>query len=326
MRKLIPVVLILLSMVAGGMAYPSLPELVTLRWGDGVSEPLPRLLVAFVVPLAALAVWLLLRGLASPAGERVGRRLFPAWFVSERTGATAVSRFGPTYDTIILGTVSLLLLFHVAILAAALGAPSWTARAVTIVLGAGMMAVGNIMPRTRPNWVAGLRTRRTLADPDVWRRTHRWFGALLVVSGVAVVMASFVGAPVALAVAVAGALVSAIVATIAGARGSDSGPSGLPAVLVVVFMTSAMPLSAQGPDTTPGARGFAACAHVDDDRESAREVIVDSLEAVRASRGGSRAQTARRTASALAPRRITGPRTGSDHSLSTDTPAGRAST
>lgn len=248
MRRLIPVILILCGLAAGAIVFGRLPELVALRWGalisglgDAPAEPWPRALVAFGFPVLALTVWLLLRGLASPAGERVGRRIFPSWFLSERTGAAAVGRFGSTYDTIVLGTVSLLLLFHAAILAAAFGAPSWTARAVTIVLGVGMMAVGNIMPRTRPNWVAGLRTRRTLADPDVWRRTHRWFGALLMLSGVAVIVASFVAAPMALAVAAGGALTSAIVATIAGGRGSGPSTSGLPAALVLVAM-SAFPL------------------------------------------------------------------------------------
>ncbi|HSA56575.1 MAG TPA: SdpI family protein [Gemmatimonadaceae bacterium] len=235
MRRLIPVLLILCGLAAGAIVFGRLPDLVTLRWGEFISgvgevsaEPWPRALVAFGVPVLALALWLLLRGLASATGERVGRRIFPSWFLSERTGTAAVGRFGPTYDTIVLGTVSLLLLFHAAILAAALGAPSWTARVVTMVLGVGMMVVGNIMPRTRPNWVAGLRTRRTLADPDVWRRTHRWFGALLMLTGIAVVGVSFVAVRMALAVAVGGALTSAIVATIVGGRGSGASPSGPP--------------------------------------------------------------------------------------------------
>lgn len=256
MRKLIPLLLILCGVAAGAIAYPRLPHPVSLHWGDFNSEPLPRAFVAFAFPLLAIAVWLLLRALASPAGERAGRRFFPTWFLSERTGTAGVGRFGPTYDSIVLGTVGLLLLFHGAILAAALGAPSWAARVVTIALGVGLIAVGNIMPRTRPNWVAGLRTKRTLADPDVWRRTHRWFGALLVLSGVAVVVASFVAAPIAVVVAVAGALVSAIVATIAGARGSGSSPSGLPAALVFIAMASAMPLSAQSPGRADEVRWF----------------------------------------------------------------------
>lgn len=228
MRSRIPLLLILGDFAAGAIAFGRLPDPVTMRWGDFLfgfgersAEPWPRAFVAFGLPLVALVVWLLLRGLASPAGERVGRRILPSWLLSDRTGTAAVARFGPTYDTIVLGAVSLFLLLHAAILAAALGAPSWTARAATIVLGLGLMAVGNIMPRTRPNWVAGLRSRRTLTDPDVWRRTHRWFGAMLMLTGLAVVAASFVAASAALAVAVAGAIVSAIVATVASGGGSD---------------------------------------------------------------------------------------------------------
>jgi hypothetical protein len=218
------------------MALGRLPERVSPRWDvlipwAGEAEPLPRAMAAFGLPAIALLVWLLLTGIASGTGERLGRRMFPAWFVSAKTGAGAVDRFGPTFDIIVGAVVALVILFHAVTLGTLLGWPDWTARAFTGLLGVGMAVVGNVMPRTRPNWVAGLRARRTLADPDVWRLTHRWFGSLLMVSGLAVVAVSLVSAPLALGVAAGGALASAVVATVLGGRlpaGRPSAPGSLP--------------------------------------------------------------------------------------------------
>jgi len=51
------------------------------------------------------------------------------------------------------------------------------ARIIGLTLALSMVVVGNVMPRLRPNWVAGMRATRALTDPDVWRTTHRAFGA-----------------------------------------------------------------------------------------------------------------------------------------------------
>jgi uncharacterized membrane protein len=171
-----------------------------------------------------MAVWLLLTGVASSTGESLGRRVFPAWLVSPKTGAEAVKRFAPTFELIVATVVALVLLLHAVLLGTALGWPEWTANGFAALVGVGMMVVGNIMPRTRPNWVAGLRTKRSLGDPDVWRRTHRWFGGLLLTSGLLVVAASVVAAPIALLTAVVAALASAAVATIVAARERPGSP------------------------------------------------------------------------------------------------------
>jgi hypothetical protein len=205
---------------------------VALRWEvvlpwipTGAAPPVSRTFAALGLPTIVLAVWLVLRFLASPLGERMGRRFLPSWLVSARTGADAVGRFGPTFDVIVAALVAGLLLFHAVVLGTVLGWPAWTPRIFSALVGAGLVAVGNVIPRTRPNWIAGLRTRRTLSDPDLWRLTHRWFGALLMITGLATIAASWFGAPIAVLVGLGGSLVSAVVASIMAARGG-AGASG----------------------------------------------------------------------------------------------------
>ncbi len=188
MRKWIPAVLLAAVLILSARWFSELPPTVTPQWGALIpwapaGEPVSREFAAFGVPLIAAAAWLLLRGVASPAGERLGRRFFPRWLVSEKTGAQAVERFGPTFDAIVAAVVAGLLLLHVVVLGTVLGWPLWTARVFSALIGAGLVVIGNILPRTRPNWVAGLRTKATLADPDLWRRTHRWFGGLVMMTG-----------------------------------------------------------------------------------------------------------------------------------------------
>lgn len=228
MRKWIPAFLIVSSYAFGAFAYSRLPDMVSPRWDalmpwvrSGGADAIPRALAAFGIPTLALAMWLLLRGAASQAAERLGRRVFPTWLVSERTGAGAVERFGPTFDIIVAVVVSGVLLFHAVTLGTVLDWPDWTRQAFTALAGLGIMVLGNIMPRTRPNWIAGLRTKRTLSDPDVWRNTHRWFGGLLMLTGIAVIVTSLLSAPYAILTGLIGGLVSAIAATAVARKGGQ---------------------------------------------------------------------------------------------------------
>ena len=189
-RKWLPLVLVGLAAAASVLIYARLPAMVPLRL-EGIlpiesSEtegPVPRWLALSLMPALALVLWAAFRAAPTAAGERVARRLFrraPAAVTSPEQ----FERFGKTYEAIILGVVMLVLGFHAAIIAAALGHPGIAVRIVPAVLGASLILLGNVMPRLRPNWVAGVRMQRTFEDPQLWRTTHRAFGAAFVVSGV----------------------------------------------------------------------------------------------------------------------------------------------
>ena len=57
-----------------------------------------------------------------------------------------------------------------------------------VLTGLTLVGVGDLLPRTRPNIVLGIRTPRTLADRRVWTETHRVGGYVAVELGVVIAL------------------------------------------------------------------------------------------------------------------------------------------
>jgi hypothetical protein len=192
-RKWFPVALIVAVAVGSGVAYGRLPAETTLpvEWLLPVSvenqDVAPRWFAAFLLPVVAFVVWLGFQLGRARVGLRFARLLFPN-APEAATSAESFEQFRATYDTIALGIVALILGIHTGLLVAALGAPQAAARIVTVILGGSMILMGNVMPRLRPNLIAGLRTQQTLNDPRTWRSAHRAFGVALVISGIVTVL------------------------------------------------------------------------------------------------------------------------------------------
>ena len=92
-----------------------------------------------------------------------------------------------------------------------IGSHTWGKRVVVVMLGLTFVAVGNLLPRTRPNIAFGLRTARTLANAQLWQQVHRISGYVTVAFGAVVAIAGLM-AP--LRDAVAGLLSLAAVAAV----------------------------------------------------------------------------------------------------------------
>ena len=225
MRKWTPAIPIIGSYALSAAVFSRLPVLghpdfsalfpIGFPGGAGV----PRTVAALLIPTIALVVWALLSALSKVAGPR---EPLPEWWLNEETGSASVERFAPTFATMTFALTSLVALMHIALIASLMQSPLWIYKVLTAILGVGFIAAGNIMPRTRPNWIVGIRTKRTLMDRSAWLRTHRLFGALLMALGVVVVLASIVVPRYALLFAVLGLLPSLIVAHAVGTRDTDA--------------------------------------------------------------------------------------------------------
>lgn len=223
-RKWIPLALIAAAAVASVVTYGKLPAMVDLRL-EGMlpfetSEPadrVPRWLALSLIPVLALALWAAFRAAPTAAGQRVGR-LFVRSAPDVVTSPEQFARFGKTYDAIVLAVVTLVLGVHAAIIAGALGYAAVASRIVPVVLGACLVVMGNVMPRLRPNWVAGVRTKRTLEDPQLWRSTHRAFGAAFVVSGFLTMVVALVAPRYGLVTGLVSLVLSCVVGLVASTR------------------------------------------------------------------------------------------------------------
>jgi hypothetical protein len=223
-RKWVPLVLIGLAVVASLLAYRWLPPIVELRLGGllpfdtgDASDPVPRWLALSLIPAIALVVWAAFRAAPTARGQRVGR-VFMRGAPDEVTSPAQFARFGKTYDTIVLAVVLLLLGVHGAVIASTTGYPALGVRIIPMVLGLCLILMGNVMPRLRPNWVAGVRTKRTLEDPQLWRTTHRAFGTAFVLSGILTMAVGLMAPRFGLVTGIGSLAASCIVGLIASTR------------------------------------------------------------------------------------------------------------
>jgi hypothetical protein len=232
-RKWIAPAIIVAAFAASAIAYTRLPSIVTLQMSGLLpfpvperDEPGPRWLAAFLIPSVSVVLWLGFRLATTERAQRVGR-----WFFrnapAEITSAAQFERFAKTYETIVLSVVILILGMHAGLLAAAFQRSMIAARIIGLTLALFMIAGGNVMPRLRPNWVAGVRATRVLADPDVWRTTHRAFGAALVSSGVLTLVVALAAPRYALVTGLALLVVSLGVAFVMTMRGSATKPPAI---------------------------------------------------------------------------------------------------
>jgi len=177
MRKWYPVFLIAVTAIASAIAYPRLPETVPSHWNlqGQVNGWQPRGRAAFLMPIVLLVLWGVMRGLPAIDPRRAN-----------------YVKFQPTYDFVVNAVLTVLALIHLAVIGAALGAPISIHRLVPIAFGVMLIAIGNQLPRARPNWWFGIRTPWTLSNDRVWERTHRVGGYLMTAAGAAIIVGALV--------------------------------------------------------------------------------------------------------------------------------------
>src|SRR5205823_14905294 len=96
----------------------------------------------------------------------------------------------PTFEIVLNTIVTVVLAIHFIVLASALGMPLKMNHVITLAAGLAIAVVGNLLPRSRPNWWFGIRTPWTLSNDRVWDRTHRLGGYVMMVSGLALAFGS----------------------------------------------------------------------------------------------------------------------------------------
>ena len=193
------VAMLAIATAAGFMLVPAGTTL-PVHWGitgeaDGF---LPRDTALLMLPLIALLVLALLVGVQRLAGEQ--RRQASRFAI-----AAVVPALLALFTAIQVGTVMI-----------GSGVDVDMVRVVVVGVGALFIVLGNVMPKTQPNWIAGIRLPWTLSDPANWQATHRVGGLLMMAGGAAIVLAAILtGHPMTLlAVTLAGVFLPVVVTTI----------------------------------------------------------------------------------------------------------------
>jgi hypothetical protein len=163
-----------MAVLAGGylvslVAFPKLP-------GPFLGDvPAARWLMALTLPTTALVI------------DRLFRSLWTHDRIRSGNGA-----FAATYDAIVLRVLLFVLALHVLVTLevtgalTTIGARAPAGRLVVVLLGLVFVAIGNLLPRTRPNVAVGVRTTRTLTNERLWAVVHRVGGYVTVGLGLVI--------------------------------------------------------------------------------------------------------------------------------------------
>jgi uncharacterized membrane protein len=197
-----PVIAVLvMGYLVGLIAYPKLP-------GPFLEQKLSaRILVAFTLPTTAVVIYSLFRSLWKHDRIR-----------------TSNGAFEFTYHAIVLRVLLFVLALHVLVMIEltgamdAIGLRLSAGRAVVVLLGVVLVAIGNLLPRTRPNVAVGVRTARTLTNAQLWQQVHRAGGYATVGLGIIIALTGLVLRHEALGPVVSGAALFAAMTVLVSYR------------------------------------------------------------------------------------------------------------
>ncbi|WP_068774074.1 SdpI family protein [Paenibacillus sp. FJAT-26967] len=159
--------------------YERLPDQMAIHFGTGGDPNGYQSKLAFILLISLL-------NLALP--------LLMKWMPSLDPGRKNYEKFQGFYDlfrlmmTLLLsGAFFLTLLYN---LGYDVSIEMW----VPLFVGILWMIVGNYIGRARPNYTFGIRTPWTLANEEVWRRTHRMAGPIWMIAGIIFIGVSLIPA------------------------------------------------------------------------------------------------------------------------------------
>ncbi|MFL6247608.1 MAG: SdpI family protein [Thermoanaerobaculia bacterium] len=176
--RFVSLAMLLIALTLSLVFYRTLPDPMPTHWNISgeVNGWSPKPFGAFLMPLIMAGMVALFAAL-----PRISPRGYP---VDEQSRA---------YRAIELSIVAFLLGVHVVMLLASTGTRIDMTVIVPMLVGALFVVLGNYMTKMRRNFFIGIRTPWTLADEDVWYRTHRLGGRVFVAAGIALMLVPFAG-------------------------------------------------------------------------------------------------------------------------------------
>jgi uncharacterized membrane protein len=189
--------LVLCAFAVAAAMYSRLPDPMPSHWDASgrVNGTMPRPWGAFLGPAMMLVMLGIFAGLP---------RISPRGF--------EMDAFARAWATLCLTALGFVFLVEVLVLRAAREGGALSTRAMFVGIGVLVAVIGNFLGKVTRNFFAGIRTPWTLANEEVWHRTHRFAAKLFVLAGIFVAVAGIAGVPMWAIVAapIAAALASAV--------------------------------------------------------------------------------------------------------------------
>jgi uncharacterized membrane protein len=177
-RYWLAMTLVAAAFATSAALYARLPAIIPTHWNaagliDGWS---PKSIGAFFAPVVSLVIVAFLI-LLEPL----------------TIGEDADDRKVRYYPTIVAGVAGLCFLTDLWVLAAGMGWRGALLSHMAVAAGFLLVVLGNGLGKVRQNGVVGIRTPWTLADEEVWARTNRLGGWLVVLAGLVMVVTGLMG-------------------------------------------------------------------------------------------------------------------------------------
>ncbi|MDP4126161.1 MAG: SdpI family protein [Bacillota bacterium] len=171
-------ILIILGFALGVYFYPSLPDKVPIHWNakGEINGYGSKLFGAFGLPSINLGMYLMFLALPYIDPKRKNYDSFKSTYQFQKY-LLLVFFLGLEVFTLLIST------------GAVVNRPIF----IQVMISLLFILLGNVMGRVKHNYFVGIKTPWTLANEEVWRKTHRLAAPLWVIGGIINIILSFIG-------------------------------------------------------------------------------------------------------------------------------------
>jgi len=173
--------LVIAGFAAAASMYSALPDPMPSHWDmkGQIDGTMPKPWGPYLLPGMMLVVWGLFAVLP---------RISPRGF--------EMDTFTRAWAILNVTALAFMLFVEILVLRAARDGGTLSPRPIVVGIGVLIAVLGNFLGKVTRNFFAGIRTPWTLANEEVWLRTHRLAAKLFVLAGLVVVVAGLAGATV----------------------------------------------------------------------------------------------------------------------------------
>lgn len=195
----ITVGILLLFWAGCASLYPSLPDQLPSHWNiqGEVDNYSHKSIVALVMPLLPLGIYIFMTIVPKIDPKREN-----------------YVKFSSSYEKIRLATVAVMVLVTLLPILVALGYNIDISLLMRIVIPILIIILGNYMGKVRHNYMVGIRLPWTLANEEVWNKTHRFGGKLMVIGGLFSLLGIFTSPSISFILVMSGIFIPLVASTI----------------------------------------------------------------------------------------------------------------
>ena len=164
----------ILPMILSLVVYGELPDKIAIHW-DSAGNPdnyAPKAFAAFGLPLLLMVMNIYTNFHLHYSPKRA----------NASTAAMAITAWLCPFLSLILMPITLFI---------AMGANIPISLIASVLAGIGLILFGNYLPKSRQNYVVGIKLPWTLNNADNWNKTHRMAGYLWMIGGLVFLAGSF---------------------------------------------------------------------------------------------------------------------------------------